>query len=168
MIHVVVDDLAFVPADAVVRPATSTLEPASPVVRHLEQAGGATFLEQLRVHKELDVGAAVVTAGGELETEFVIHAVVRSEQEDVSSAGVRRTMRSVLQRAADWGLARISLPVLGTGPGNLSLEDAAGIMIDVLATELRAATYPTDVCIVVESDEDREIVEACLRSRILK
>jgi O-acetyl-ADP-ribose deacetylase (regulator of RNase III) len=168
VIHVVVDDLAFVPADAVVRPATSTLEPASSAVRHLEQVGGAAFWKQLRVQKELDVGAAVVTSSGELEAEFVIHAVVRSDTEDVSSAGVRRSMLSVLQRAADWELARISTPVLGTGPGNLSLEDAAGVMVDVLATQLRAATYPKDVFIVVESDEDRAIVEACLRSRILK
>lgn len=162
------DALAFVPGDGVVRPATSTLEPASSAVRHLEQVGGAAFWKQLRVQKELDVGAAVVTAAGELEAEFVIHAVVRSDTEDVSSAGVRRSMRSVLQRAADWELARVSTPVLGTGPGNLSLEDAARIMVDVLASELRVATYPKDVCIVVESDEDRAIVEACLRSRILK
>jgi O-acetyl-ADP-ribose deacetylase (regulator of RNase III) len=130
--------------------------------------GGAAFWKQLRVQKELDVGAAVVTSSGELEAEFVIHAVVRSDTEDVSSAGVRRSMLSVLQRAADWELAQISTPVLGTGPGNLSLEDAAGVMVDVLATQLRAATYPKDVFIVVESDEDRAIVEACLRSRILK
>jgi O-acetyl-ADP-ribose deacetylase (regulator of RNase III) len=168
VIHVVVDDLAFVPADAVVRPATSTLEPASSAVRHLEQVGGAAFWQQLRVQKALDVGAAVVTSSGDLEAEFVIHAVVRSDTEDVSSAGVRRSMLSVLQRAADWELARISTPVLGTGPGNLSLEDAAGIMVDVLASALRGAAYPKDVCIVVESDDDRAIVEACLRSRILK
>lgn len=168
MIHVVVDDLAFVSADAVVRPATSTLEPASSAVRHLEKVGGPTFWKQLRIQKALDVGAAVVTSAGKLEAELVIHAVVRSDTEDVSSAGVRQTMRSVLQRAADWELARISTPVLGTGPGNLSLEDAAGVMIDVLAAELRSATYPKDVCIVVESDEDRVIVEATLRNRILK
>ncbi len=168
MIHVVVDDLAFVPADAVVRPATSTLEPASSAVRHLEKVGGPSFWKQLRVQKPLDVGAAVVTSAGELEAEFVIHAVVRSDTEDVSSAGVRHTVRSVLQRAADWELARISTPVLGTGPGNLGLEDAAGVMIDVLAAELRSAIYPKDVFIVVESDEDRAIVEASLRSRILK
>ena len=168
MIHVVVDDLAFVPADAVVRPATSTLEPASSAVRHLEKVAGPTFWKQLHLQKELDVGAAVVTAAGELEAEFVIHAVVRSDTEDVSSSGVRHTMRSVLQRAADWELARISTPVLGTGPGNLGLEDAAGAMIDVLAVALRSATYPKDVVIVVESEEDRAIVEASLRSRILK
>ena len=39
MIRVVVDDIAFVPADAVVRPATSLLEPTTAALRHLEHGG---------------------------------------------------------------------------------------------------------------------------------
>lgn len=162
MIHVVVDDLAFVAADAVVRPTTALLEPVAPALRRLEQVAGPTLWKQLPTEGELDVGAAVVTGAGDLTAEFVIHAVVRSAQTPVSPAGVRRALRSVLQRAADWQLARVAIPPLGTGAGNLSLEDAARLMLEVLRAELPIATYPEEVCIVVESEEERVVFEALL------
>ena len=64
MIRVVVDDLAFLGADAVVRPATTRLAPTTPAVRRLESVAGPGFADSLRLQKELAVGAAVVTAGG--------------------------------------------------------------------------------------------------------
>lgn len=163
MISVVVDDLAFVPADAVVRPTTALLEPVAPGLRRLEQLAGSDFLKQLDVPIRLGVGAAVVTDAGELEAEFMIHAVIWSEDETVTPTGLRRAIVSVLQRAADWGLARVSTPVLGTGPGALPVEDAARILVEVLSENLPSATYPKEVCIVVESEEDQEVVQAFLR-----
>jgi O-acetyl-ADP-ribose deacetylase (regulator of RNase III) len=112
------------------------------------------------------VGAAVVTAAGGLEAEFMIHAVVWSENEPVTPTGLTRAIVSVLQRAADWGLARITMPVLGIGPGALPIEDAARILVDVLSTNLPNTTYPSEVCIVVESEEEREVVQALLRGSV--
>ncbi len=166
MIRVVADDLASLPTDAVVRPTTDRLEPITPELRRLEQLGGPTLWKQLRVSKPLEVGVAVVTAGGDLPAEFVINAVIRSDQEPVTPDGVRHAIKSVLQRATDWGLGTITTPLIGVGAGNLDVEDAARILIDVLASDLPHATHPSEVCIVVESDVDREIVEAFLRSRI--
>ena len=162
MIRVVVDDLAFVSADAVVRPTTALLEPIAPGLRRLEQLAGIDFLSQLQVPSGLGVGAAVVTAAGELAAELMIHAIIRSEDEPVTAHGVRRTVRSVLQRAADWELACIATPILGTGPGALEQEDAARILIDILTNSLPSATYPREVCIVVETEEEREFVSALL------
>ena len=62
MIRVVVDDIAFARADAVVRPATATLEPTTAALRRLEQVGGSAFWQQLKVQQDLPVGAAVVSS----------------------------------------------------------------------------------------------------------
>lgn len=163
MISVVVDDIAFVEADAVVRPATDTLEPTSSALRHLEQVGGPGFQQQLQLHHELAVGAAVVTAGGDLPSEFVIHAVIRSVQEPVSALSVRRALTSALQRAVDWELKRVAVPPLGTGAGNLTVDDAATIMIDVLSRHLAVSDYPSEVRIVVETEDDKRLFDALLR-----
>jgi O-acetyl-ADP-ribose deacetylase (regulator of RNase III) len=163
VIRVVVDDIAFVEADAVVRPATDRLEPTSSALRHLEQIGGPAFWQQLEVRQELAVGAAVVTGAGELPAEFVIHAIIRSVTEPVSELSVRRALTSALQRAVDWQLARITIPPLGTGAGNLSLEDAATVMVDVISRHTAVSPYPSEVCIVVDSEEDKRVFEALLR-----
>ena len=164
MIRVVVDDLAFLPADAIVRPATAQLEPTTPSLRRLEQMGGPEFQRQLGLHNELVVGAAVVTAaGGDLPAEYVIHAVIQSRDEPISRRGVSRAWRSALERAREWGFARLTVPPLGIGAGNLMLEDAAEILVSVLQEQTVEATAPVDVAIVVETEDQREVFEGVLR-----
>jgi O-acetyl-ADP-ribose deacetylase (regulator of RNase III) len=163
VIRVVVDDIAFVTADAVIRPATETLEPTSSALRHLERVGGEAFQAQLHVQQALGVGAAVVTAAGDLPTEFVIHAVISGRREPVSRTTVQRALVSALQRAVDWELARLTVPPIGTGAGNLTLEDAAALMCEVLTQHMVATTFPAEVQIVVESEMEKEVFEGYLR-----
>jgi O-acetyl-ADP-ribose deacetylase (regulator of RNase III) len=164
VIRVVVDDLAFLAAEALVRPATTRLDPTTPAVRRLEAVGGPEFTGHLRLHKELAVGAAVVTAaGGDLPTEFVIHAVIQSDTEPVTRDGVARAWRSALQQAQEWEFTSLSVPPLGTGAGNLSVEDAADIMVPILRVHVGNAAFPATVSIVVETAADRDAFEAALR-----
>lgn len=164
MIRVVVDDLAFLAAEALVRPATTRLNSTTPAVRRLETVGGPEFTGHLRLQKELAVGAAVVTAaGGDLPAEFIIHAVIQSDTEPVSRDGVARAWRSTLQQAQEWEFTSLSVPPLGTGAGNLSAEDAADIMVPILRAHLGNAAFPANVSIVVETATERDAFEAALR-----
>lgn len=163
MTRVVVDDLASLAADAIVRPATARLEPTTPVVRRLDQMGGGPFTRQLSVQKDLAVGAAVVTGGGDLPAEFVIHAIIRSADEPVSREAVARAWLSALQRSREWGFTRLTVPPLGTGAGNLTPEDAAEIMVAVLTAHRERSDFPVEVCFVVETDTERDVFEGALR-----
>jgi O-acetyl-ADP-ribose deacetylase len=161
--RVVVDDLASLAADAIVRPATARLEPTTPVVRRLDRIGGGPFARQLTVQKELAVGAAVVTGGGDLPAEFVIHAIIRSDAEPVSREAVARAWLSALQRSREWGFAYLTAPPLGTGAGNLTPEAAAEIMVTVLAAHTAQSGFPPEVCFVVETEGERDAFEGALR-----
>ena len=164
MIRVVVDDLAFRSADAIVRPATTRLDPTTPAVRRLEAVGGAEFSSHLRLQKDLPVGAAVVTAGGgDLPAGFVIHAIIRSDTEPVTRDGVARAWRSALQQVQEWEFATVTVPPIGTGAGNLTIEDAAEIMVPILKVHLGSATFPSEVSFVVETAAEHDAFEAVLR-----
>ncbi len=163
MIRVAVDDIAFVVADAVLRPATSMLEPTTAALRRLEQVGGPSFWKQLRVQQELAVGAAVVTAGGELPSPLVIHAIIMSPGEPVSSTGVRRALTSALQRASAWEIAHLAVPVVGTGAGGLAVSEAVDILVQVLAAHLASTDFPRDVLIVVEREDERQMVDGVIK-----
>lgn len=164
MILVVVDDLAFVTADAVVRAADESLDPVSPEMSRLDRQAGERFAALRRVTAPLAAGAAVVTGGGDLAAPFVLHAVVRDRTTATGPEVVRRALVSAWQRAGDWGLSRIASPLIGAGVGQLSLEEAA---------ELLAATFPdpgaggcpSELSIVVEREEDRALVEAIVQRR---
>ncbi len=161
----VVDELASIEADAVVRPATDTLDPTSAALRQLERIGGSRFQQQIQTQTPLVVGAATVTGAGDLPAEFVIHAVIRSESEPVSRSGVKRALVSVFQQAVAWQFHALALPPVGIGPGNLPLEDAAEILCDVLHSHLQAQAFPSEVTIVVETDEDKTVFDHLLRTR---
>jgi O-acetyl-ADP-ribose deacetylase (regulator of RNase III) len=164
VIRVVVDDVGFLAADAIVRPATTRLDPTAAALRRLETMGGTEFHDRLRVTRDLPVGAAVVTAaGGDLPAEFVIHTVIRSESEPVSRGSVTRAWRAALQQAQEWQFAHLSVPPIGTGAGNLTIEDAAEIMATVLQVHLETSPFPADVSFVVETAAELEVFEAALR-----
>ena len=164
MIRVVVDDLASLAADAIVRPATTRLDPTAAALRRVEEVGGTEFQSKMRLSRELAVGGAVVTAaGGDLPAEFVIHAIIRSETEPITRGNVARAWGAALHQAQEWQFAHVSAPPLGTGAGNLPLEDAAEIMATVLAAHRGTSTFPADVSFVVERTEDQQVFEAVLQ-----
>ena len=95
----------------------------------------------------------------------MIHAVIRSDTEPVTREGVARAWQSALEQAQAWEFARLTVPPLGTGAGNLPLEDAAEVMVRVLKVHTGSAAFPAEVAIVVETPEDREAFEAALQRR---
>lgn len=163
MIRVVVDDLASMSADAIVRPATIRLAPATPAAERVDRAGGAAFQRAMDLRDDLVVGAAVVTAAGALPVEFVIHAVVAVEPAQVTAKGLARAWRSVLERAREWQFAHIATPPLHAGSPELSLADIAGWMVEVVHDTGDPGGFPSLVSLVVDSEEDRAVLTAALR-----
>jgi O-acetyl-ADP-ribose deacetylase (regulator of RNase III) len=162
VITVVVDDLAALRVDAVVRPAGESLEPAAPAATRLDQAAGSGFADLRQVSSPLEAGAAVVTGGGNLVAPFVIHAVIRDSMAPVARAKIRRALVSAWQQAGAWGLARIATPPVGADGGGLSLEDAVALLVETFPRS-GPGEAPTELCIVVERQEEQEMVEAILR-----
>ncbi len=163
MIEARVDDLAFYDGDAIVRPTNEDLGATTPVLRRLEVAAGAPLAEQLRVHEPLPVGAAVVTAAGNLAVELLVHGVVMSKTERASRESVRRAFTSALQRVVDWQLKRIAVAPFGLGAGNLDIEESAEIMVDVLSQHLKRARFPADVTIIAETSDEASALSVALR-----
>jgi O-acetyl-ADP-ribose deacetylase (regulator of RNase III) len=159
MIEVRVEDLAFYSGDAIIRPATATLAATTPLLRRLELAGGAKLLDQLRVNEPLPVGSAVVTGAGELPVELMVHAIVSSQTERVTRDGVRRALRSALERANAWQIARVGIPPLGLGAGNLDLEASAELLAEEVTRHTREMAFPTHVTIVAETSDEAALLE---------
>lgn len=163
MIEVVVDDLAFLTVDAILRPASDALDPVTPVASRLDQLAGAAFGRERTVQSGLEVGSAVVTGAGDLAAQFVIHVVIRGEHENATRDSVRRALLSAWQRAAGWGMERVAAPPVGAGAGQLELAEAATLMAQTFAEHRRAGRPPTTLTIVVDREEERAIIEAAIQ-----
>jgi O-acetyl-ADP-ribose deacetylase len=161
-VRVAIDDLAFFEGAAIARPATAALGPTTPLMRRLEEAAGEALRRQLRVNEPLAVGSAVVTGAGALGVDFLIHAVVASEDEAVTAAAVRRATTSALQRAVDWQMERVAFAPFGLGAGNLDVEDSAAAMVESILQHVARGRYPSEVVIVVETAYEAEVFSARL------
>lgn len=165
MIEVVVDDLAFVRADAVVRPADERLEPVQGAAARLDSQAGPRFAELRKVQNPLIVGAAVVTGGGDLTAPLVLHTVIQSHDSNVSADSVRRALTSAWQRAAQFQLMSIAMPLVGAGAGQLAVEEAARILLDTWNDPTRRPEFPAALTVVVERERDREEILPIFASR---
>jgi O-acetyl-ADP-ribose deacetylase (regulator of RNase III) len=163
VIQVIVDDLALIQADAVIRPTDEILNPLSEVTSRLDQKAGPRFAEQRRLSAALKAGAAVVTGSGDLTAPFVLHVVIRDTDSGVGRDVVRRALQSAWERAKDWELGTIAAPLVGAGAGQLSLEDSAALLAETFPEDDRGC--PFELTIVVERESDRELVEAIVRRK---
>jgi O-acetyl-ADP-ribose deacetylase (regulator of RNase III) len=161
VIQVVVDDLARMRTDAVLRPADENLRPLSEAISRLDQQAGARFAEQRRLSTPLEAGAAVVTGSGDLPAPFVLHAVIQDPDARVSREVVRRALVSAWERATDWELGVIATPLVGAGVDQLSTEEAATLLAETFPDG--AGGCPFELRIVVERETDRDVVEAIVR-----
>lgn len=165
-IEVRVDDLAFFEGDAIARPVTARLGAITPVVRRLELAAGPRLQDQLRVQTELPIGSAVVTGAGDLPVELMIHGVIQSDTDPVTIDGVRRALRSSLQRTSDWQLASVGLAPFGLGAGNLDVEDSARALADAVDQHRAGgAAFPTTLIIVTETADEADVFRHSMHYR---
>jgi O-acetyl-ADP-ribose deacetylase (regulator of RNase III) len=162
VIDVRVEDLAFYAGDAIIRPATATLGATTPLLRRLELAGGPKLLDQLAVAEPLAVGSAVVTSAGDLPVGLLVHAIVSSPTEPVRRDGVRRAFRSALERALTWQMARVAVPPLGLGAGNLYIDESASLMAYQLARHFTSASFPRQVTLIAETDDEAHSLEGAI------
>lgn len=157
MIEVVQSDVTSLRASAILRPVSAEWDPVSGPARKLEIAAGPQLLEQCEKLGDLPVGSAVITPAGNLDANYLVHAIVRSVDEPVSESTVQRALQNALRRCVEWGIESLAMPPLGTGAGNLDAEAAAAVMVPVLLEHMREADHPTHVAIVVDSEYERDV-----------
>ena len=163
-IEIKLDDLAFFEGEAIARPVNAMLGATTPVMRKLERAAGAAFADKVRPREPLPVGAATVTKAGELAVELMIHGVVSSDDEPVTRDTVRLALMSAMQRAVAFQIREIAVAPFGLGAGNLDIEDAADVMLEVLTAHMRHAAYPTHIMIFAETEFEEQVLRARLRN----
>lgn len=158
MIHAVEGDLASVVADAVVRPATTHLEPLTEALRRLDDAAGPSFVQQRHVRRELAVGSAVVTAAGALPHEFVVHLVLGAAADTVTTDAVRRASEAALWQCTQWGIQTLAAPI--PAAGNLSSEGALDALLAALRAHMQMHELPATVRIVAANPAETALLNA--------
>lgn len=137
-------DLTTFEGDAIVNAANERLVLDTGVAGAVRQAGGPTIQEECDRHGAIRLGDAVITGGGKLPVRHVIHAAIIGD-EPTTPAVVSQATAASLRLAAEHGIARLAMPVLGSGVGRIPLRDAAAAMLDTI----RASTDADAIEVIV-------------------
>lgn len=142
--------------DALLLSMGTDLEPLTAMESRFAHEAGETSRDRLRAMGDVPLGAAVVMPGGELPVEVLIHVVIRSSEEGVSTRTVRRAFQNGLRQATAWGVARLAVLPLGVGAGNLDAEVVAPLMTELFVEHHRAHGLPEALLVLVADDYQEE------------
>jgi O-acetyl-ADP-ribose deacetylase (regulator of RNase III) len=165
VIEVRLGELADADAVAILRPVSADWTAVTAATRRLELKAGEAVAEQCRRLGELPVGSAAITPAGGLTAQFLVHVVVRSLDEPVSPASVRRSLQNGLRRLSEWAVDTVAMPPLGTGAGNLDAEEAAAAMLPVITEHAAEHDFPKRVHVLVENEYELQVFEAALEKQ---
>lgn len=152
MIRLLRGGLSEASAEAILRAVSSDGDAITGWGRRLEALAGPEVAARVAAQGECPVGTAFMTPGGASGADFIIHLVLQSPEESVSAAGLERALRNALRRASDFGLESVALPLLGIGPGQLSPELAAPLILRVLDEHGEAHEIPDRFLLITESE----------------
>jgi O-acetyl-ADP-ribose deacetylase (regulator of RNase III) len=161
VIRVVECALETLAVDAVVRAADDLLRPLGPVSEAIDAGGGAGFAAQRRTQANLEVGSAVITGGGDLAAEFVLHVVIQGAEGMASRQTVRRALISAWHRAEGWQLTTVGAALSGLG---LPPAEAALALVETFRDRPRTTGFPAELHIVIDSPDQREAVAPLLQN----
>ncbi len=154
-----VDDITTQVVDAIVNAANSQLIGGGGVDGAIRRAGGPAIEQECAAIRARQggcpTGYAVITGAGNLQAQYVIHAVgpiwqggTQGEAELLASA-----YRSSLALAAERGARTVAFPSISTGVYGYPVAQAARVALKAVIGELRARRFE-EVRFVLFSDAD--------------
>jgi O-acetyl-ADP-ribose deacetylase len=127
-------DITRQETEAIVNAANSRLAGGGGVDGAIHGAGGPAIMEECRRIGECPTGQAVITTGGKLKAQYVIHTVgpiyrdgTRGEEKQLASA-----YRESLTLAREKGIRSLAFPSLSTGAYGYPLDEAATIALETV------------------------------------
>ena len=162
MISVVIGELGDQSSEGLMRPVRSDLAPLTPGARDVGLRAGGAMTARLDQLGSVPVGGAVMTPGGDLAADFIIHAVIADQEEPQSTTTVQKAVRNGLRRAVDWGLVSLALPPLGLGVGNMGAEEAARVLVELLVDHLDEGHPPLELVIIVGNEYEESVFNAVI------
>jgi O-acetyl-ADP-ribose deacetylase len=164
-VRIAVGDITRLEVDAIVNAANSSLLGGGGVDGAIHRAGGRLILEQCREIRRrlyptgLPTGEAVITAGGDLPAQYVIHTVgpIYGTHRGREAELLAACYKNSLTLAAKYSLATIAFPAISTGIYDYPRNEAAVIASQAIQDFLTSDDMVKKVHLVFFQPGDAEI-----------
>ncbi len=157
-------DITKIAFDAIVNAANNTLLGGGGVDGAIHRAGGPEILEECRKIGHCETGQAVITTGGNLPAQYVIHTVgpVWNGGTKQEAALLGDCYYNALALAVDKGLKTIAFPNISTGVYGFPKREAAKIAVRAVHEFLEYIPGLEEVQFVCFDEENYALYESIL------
>ncbi len=162
-IDVIQGDIVEQPVEAIVNAANDHLWMGGGVAGAIKRRGGDIIETEAIKQGPIQTGTVVVTSGGALPAQRVIHAAVMGQDLQTNADIIARATRAILQRTEDDGFVSVAIPALGTSVGGFSMQHCAKIMIENTIAFFQAKRSITLVRFVLFSDDAQKVFSSELK-----
>jgi O-acetyl-ADP-ribose deacetylase (regulator of RNase III) len=167
-------DITTLDTDAIVNAANSSLLGGGGVDGAIHRAGGPQILEECRrlraghYGKGLRTGEAVITTGGHLPAQYVIHTVgpVWNGGHKQEPELLANCYRNSLSIAAQKKLTSVAFPGISTGIYGYPKPEATTIAVREVLAFLETQKQPAEVVFVVFDAESKRLYEHELKAKV--
>ena len=139
ILSLVEGDITKQDTDAIVNAANKSLRGGGGVDGAIHRAGGPKILEECIKIGGCETGEAVITTGGNLKAEYVIHTVGPVYRDGLHNEPklLENAYKNSLRLASSKGIKSIAFPSISTGAYGYPLKEAAEIALKTSINYLR-------------------------------
>lgn len=166
-LNVIQGDITLQETEAIVNAANTSLLGGGGVDGAIHRAGGQKILEECKKIRAKQggcpTGEAVITTGGNMATEYVIHTVgpVWSGGNRNEGQLLRNAYYNSLNLAKENGIKSISFPSISTGVYRFPIDKAARIALTTVKEFIQKYNF-VEVRFVLFSEKDLQVYEKTL------
>jgi len=150
-------DLTAMDIEAIVFYARSDLKLGAGFGSAIAARGGMSIQDELKPFGTISTGETVITSGGQLNAQFIIHAVGPRFQENGTEQKLRTTMQNTLRMAKEKSIHRLAFPPMGTGFYGIPLDLCATVMLESIEEHLSDETSLEEVVICVLDNREYKV-----------
>jgi len=162
-VHVARAEIVTLPVDAIVNPANSLGIMGGGLPGMIRRHGGDSIQQAAMAAAPIAIGAAIITAAGQLPCKHVIHVPTMEEPGvKIGAENVRRAARAALIAADINEFKVIAFPGMGTDLGDVPCDEAARAIVEEIRAHRR--TFPETIYLVDTSEVMVEAFEEALRN----
>ena len=152
-------NIVILNVDAIVNAANKSLILGGGVAGAIRNFGGPSIQEECNEIGPVEVGEAVVTGGGNLNADYVIHAVGPVYGEGDEDTKLANATLNSLKIAKKMKIKSIAFPAISTGIFHFPIKRCAEIMIKVAMDFLRDNANPQEIIICLYGERAYSIFQ---------
>lgn len=166
MLEVVEGDITEIDTEAIVNAANSQLKHGGGVAAAIVKKGGDVIQKESDEIGHCPVGEAVITGGGRLKADYVIHTVGPRMGEGDEENKLRKAILNSLELADENGIHSIAFPAISTGIFGYPTDEGAKVMLSAARNYLSGETGLRKVVFCLFGSEDYEVFERELKHQV--